>query len=181
MDVRKQLREQFLRDSVISILAVMDDDILDLLGLDPSIRASINEQKTGDDTMGKAMALFGFFITNTDLTDQDRLVVGQSAAVISACALRKRVATKQIFDAEDVLQNKTVLTGLIDWFDAAPFTMRCFGDARNEQVVKLTEYIEQYDRDVKDKARKYIDLGEKNEDESASEGGMLDWVPFVGE
>lgn len=180
--LRNEERKAAIYHLALCTLAVFDDDVLDTMGISPSMRGMINSIRADeDDYAGCAAAFFSFMISNYDLTDQDRLVVGQSLGVGSSAVLNRKVATKSMFDAADVLLNQDILERIVTWVKEAPAPNVLIGDAVFEQGKELLTYIEQYNRAVLDHSRQWS-KGGTNEDETAQEeSSILDLIPFIGE
>lgn len=179
--LRQEERKAAMYHLALCVLAVMDDDVIDLLNMGPAIKSGINSIRAGeDDYAGCAAAFFAFNISNYDLTEQDRLVVSQSLAVGAGAVANRRVATKNMFDAEDVLTNRNIIENIMLWVSEAPAPAILTGDAVFEQGKELLTYMEQYNMHVKDQSRTWT-KGGTNEDETAvSESSILDLIPFVG-
>lgn len=184
--LRNEERKAAIYHLAVCTLAVFDDDVLDLMGLTPTMRGMINNIRADeDDYAGCAAAFFGFMVTNYDLTDQDRLVVGQALAVASSCTLTQKVATKSVYDAADILLNQDILTSLGTWIESAPAPKILIGDAVFEQGKDLLTYMEQYNRAVLDQSQQYS-KGGTNDDETAQGDKnflekIIDYIPFMGE
>jgi len=178
--LRKEERKSAMYHLSICMLAILDDNVLDIMNLTPALRGAINTIRAEeDDYVGAAAAFFAFQMSNYDMTDQDRLVASQALAVGSGAIQNRRVATKSMFDSEDILVNRTIMENIATWISEAEAPNVLVGDAVFEQGVELLKYIEQYDRRVKDKSQVWTKGGE-NESETASESNILDWIPFVG-
>jgi len=167
-NIRRQLRLDTMADVAIAILSVIDDESLDQLGLNSSTLAGIEEARRGDDTFGLAAAGFCFALTNATLTPQDRLVCSQILALAAACTQRKMVLTKKMLDSENVLMNRAILDNLWQWLLEADKTYTVTGDALEEEVTRIYDYVSQYDRTIKDESREWWKSSATNEDESGN-------------
>lgn len=178
--IRNEERKAATYHLMTCMMSVCDDTSLDLLGIPASLRADINAIRANeDDFAGCAAASFAFNISNSDLTEQDRLVVSQILAVAASAVALKKVVTKSMLDGKDVLKNKSILTNLIDWCSEASAPQALVGDAILEQGQSLLEYVEQYNSAVLDKSQQWFKGGGKMEDETASEPHWFNWIPFT--
>lgn len=178
--MRKDLRRAFAQDGLISALAIWPDEILDTISLNSEVLSMISDARAGDDTFGKATAMIAFILSNADLTEQDRLVVGQILGVAASDIMNKTIVTKNRLDSEDVLTNVTVFQDIKSAFTASDSVTHFVGDAVMEECERIIPYIEQYDRSVKDKSKQWYKSGNVNDSEQAVDEGMWSWVPGVG-
>lgn len=180
--LRKEERKAAMFHQSMCVLALFDDDVLDLMNLSPAIRSSINSIRAEeDDYAGCGAAFFSFMVSNYDLTEQDRVVVAQVLGVGSGAVANRKVATKNMFDASDVLTNVSIMESIAEWISAAPAPNILVGDAVFEQGKELLTYMEQYNSAVLDKSHTWT-KGEINDNEAPKEQSSLwDYIPFVGE
>lgn len=183
--IRQEERKASMYHLLVCALAVFNDEALDLLELPSSLRLKINNIRAmEDDFVGCGTAVFVQHLSNYDLTEQDRLVASQVLAVGASAVGLKKVVTKSMLDSKDVLTNRTILESIYNWCAEAKAPNFLLNDAIFEQAVSLLQYMEQYNRDVLDNAKRWT-KGETGEDETTkTEEGitrLLSWIPGVGE
>lgn len=179
LKIRKNNRRASAVYFAIAYLCLVPDEILDLMDLPASLRSQINEIKAEDDSYGMGAAAFAFFASNADLTDQDRLVVGQLSALAGCDILNKHVITKHRMDGEDVLTNVTNFKAISGYFTESDVNERVVGDGMYEEIERIIPYIEQYDRNVKDKAHSWF-KGTAGDNEQPVSEAWWSWIPGVG-
>lgn len=179
LKLRKDNRRASAVFGAVSILTVIPDEILDLLNIPSTLRSQINDLRSEDDTDGMAAAMFAFFMSNSDMTEQDRLVVGQILTVAGGDILNKHVVTKYRLDSEDVLTNVDNFKAIALMFTESSQTERIIGDSMYEELERLANYIEQYDRGVKDKSKAWF-KGKLGDVELPVEEAWYSWIPFLG-
>lgn len=167
--------------AMICFFAAMSDADLALLELDGDIRSNIAKARSSDDFLGIAAAYAGSMLSNSDMTEQDRLVVGQALAIAGSRTLSGGVATKTVYDEANITENQTVWGNFLDWIGTTPKVTRLYGDAWWENVESIVKYTEQYNRDIKDATIKYTNSKETNETEGPDDTPLwMDILPFVG-
>lgn len=175
--LREEERQAAAYHAGMCVLAVFDDNVLDLMNIGPAARSYVQKVRAKeDDYAGVAAAYFGLMISNYDLTEQDRLVVGQCLAVTSSCVLDRKVATKLAYDAEDVLTNVNVLSELKKWMNEVDAPRVLSGDAMMEQGVSLLAYMEQYNREILDKSRSFTKGGTGDDEAADEDPSFFGWV-----
>lgn len=177
---RRANRQAITAYMAACILAALDDEILDLMGIPAPLRTAIYEIRTDDDYMGKAAAFFCFSISNRTLSDSDRLVVGQTLTVGGGGILANKVVSKLYLDDEDVLRNRTILQSTYDALTKASTITPLAGDALLEEGIRLHDYYEQYSSEVKDRSLAWS-KGGTGDSEDPKEGGWFDWIPGFGQ
>lgn len=183
--LRKEERKAAMYHMALCMLAMIDDEVLDLMSMGPSIRGSINTIRAEeDDYAGCGAAFIALMISNYDLTDQDRLVVSQTLGVAAGCIATRKVVTKNVLDNEDVLTNTSILSSLGTWVSEAPSLSSLTGDALFEQGKDILYYIEQYNRAILDQSKSWTKGGTTNESEAPTTqdaiNALLDLIPGVG-
>lgn len=180
-NLKKTEREAAIYYGATCILSLLRDEDLRLCGIEGELLNDVIDARQQDDFIGTAAAVFGHYISNADLTEQDRTVAAQVLSVAAGSIARKYVLTESMLDGEDVLSNETILKNLYDWLAGAPETVRLFGDSADEEVKRIVDYIENYNRVITDNSRIWLKSGKQNEDETANPyPSFFDWVPFVG-
>lgn len=180
--LRREERKAAMYHLSLCMLAVIDDDVLDLMGLSPAMRSGINTIRAEeDDYAGCGAAFFTFNISNSDITEQDRVVVSQILGVGAGAVANRKVVTKNMLDSADVLTNVSIMQSIETWISEAPAPNILVGDSVFEQGQLLLAYIEQYNSAVLDKSHTWT-KGEANDNEAPKEESSLwDYIPFVGE
>lgn len=181
MNLRKQLRADAVRQLFVCMLASLPTEELDLVSLPYDLKMDVMEAKTDDDYLGKGAAYAVASLSNAPLTDQDRLVVGQIFLIGGAKILSGGIVTKAVLDAANVLENRNVFSGMVDWISKYGNTPRRTGDAWAEELERIFTYVEQYDRDVKDTSIQWNKREGEGDIETPSDiTPWLEWIPFVG-
>lgn len=175
-------RKSALWQGCTAFMCFLRDEDLDLMGLSSETRSDIDKMRLTDDWPGIGMAFFLMSVSNSDITDWDRVVLGQIMNASSGTIIAKRVLQKSVLDGQDVLSSRTAFKQMYDWFSKSNTVVHLNGDAFDEEVVSVINYIEQYNRDIPDRSFAYINSGEQGDDETPQiESELLDKIPFMGQ
>lgn len=176
-EIRKQKQEMNqvpYYDAILAILSIIPPHVLDILDLPSDVIADIDDTRMDDDNTGRACAMYGFFISNMDLTAQDRLVCGQILGCAASNVMNETVLTKRNLDSIDALKNTAVLDTVREWFESTSGVPGLFGDAEREEIARLDAYISMYDKDLKDWGLRLIQNGTINDDETSTVPTLMD-------
>lgn len=169
--------------AILAILSTIPPMVLDMIDLPSDVVRDVDDTRLDDDNMGRSAALYSFFLSNAEMTPQDRVVVGQILACAASNIFNENVLTKRGLDKIDALKNTSLFADIGEWFSTVSGTSFVTGDAEREEVSKLDKYIEQYDKTIKDQSLRWTSGGDISDDESATTSSyikkILDLIPGI--
>lgn len=182
-NIRQYQRKGATYDGLLKMLSVLRDEDLDMLGIAADVRSDIEQSRSSNDALGVAAAVFAYSISNQDLTKQDRAVIGQIFGVASGTILNGYLVTKGALANKQVLTAPDIWTNIATLISGTSTPFHHTGDAIDEEMLRIVDYIEAYNRYVESKRVSYFKSGARDETIEPGDDNwlsrVLDYIPGV--
>lgn len=181
--MRSLQRKGAAYDALIKMMTILRDEDLDMLGIAADVRQDIEVARSSNDALGVAAASFCYQISNQELTKQDRAVVGQIFGVASGTILNGYLVTKTALSNKQVLSNPDIWSNISTLFSGTSTPFHHSGDAIDEEMLRIVDYVEAYNRYAESKRVSWFKSGSRDETVEPGEANwlsrVLDYIPGV--